>query len=85
MNIVSLALLFRSPRRSPALALVGSALYLPAAVADSTGLFANLQRPLTIAYLEVVEGVVALAVIILALKLRKENPKDELVQETKAS
>jgi hypothetical protein len=77
LNVSSLALLFRNPRRSRVLALIGSALYFPAALADYTGLFANLPRPLGIAYLEVVEGVVALGLIILAVRLRKQNSESQ--------
>jgi hypothetical protein len=83
LNSVSLGFLFRTPRRSPVLAIVGSLLYFPAAIVDSTGLFSSLQRPLGIAYLEAIEGVVALAVIVLAVRLHKEKPEGSTSSGTK--
>jgi hypothetical protein len=75
LNIISLVMIFRTPRRSPVLAALGSALYFPAAIADAGGLFSNSTRPLGIAYVEVIEGVVAFAVIILAIRLNREKPE----------
>ncbi len=85
LNIFSLVWIFRSPRRSPLLAFIGSALYFPASIADSSGLFSTIQRPLGIAYLEAIEGVVALALIILAVRVSKENPKGQASSATIAS
>ena len=85
LNIISLVMIFRTPRRSPVLAAIGSTLYFPAAIADAGGLFSSSTRPLGIAYVEVIEGVVAFAVIILAVRLSREKPESQTGSATTAS
>ena len=85
LNIISLVMIFRTPRRSPVLAAIGSVLYFPAAIADAGGFFSSSTRPLGIAYVEVIEGVVAFAVIILAIRLNREKPESQTGSATTAS
>ena len=75
LNAAALILIFRNPRRSPVLSIVGSILYFPVAITDQAGLFSSLRPPLGIDYLEAIEGFVAIAVIFLAVRARREKPR----------
>jgi len=45
--------------------MIGSVLYFPAAIADRTGQFSTLTPPTGITYVEVIEAIVAIAIIIM--------------------
>lgn len=71
---VSIWQLFGSPRRASVFAIVGAILYLPAFVADETGLFSMLRAPGAIAGLEAIQVLVAIIVIVFAVRVRSESP-----------
>ncbi|MDV3293573.1 MAG: hypothetical protein LYZ70_04825 [Nitrososphaerales archaeon] len=71
---VSIWQLFSSPRRASGFAIVGAIFYFPAFFADETGLFSMLRPPDAIAGLEAVQAVVAIIVIVLAVRARSESP-----------
>ena len=69
----SMILLFTRPRLSPILTIIGALLYLPAFLAEQTGLFSSLTPPLGIQIVEIVQALIALISIILALTLRRSQ------------
>ena len=69
----SIILLFTRPRLSPMVAIIGALLYLPAFLAEQTGLFSSFRPPLGIQLVEIVQAFVALISIILALRVRAAN------------
>ncbi len=71
--VVSLALLSYRPRRVPILAVIGGILYFPAFLTDQTGVFSTLRPPAGIAALEVVQALVAIVIIVFALRARGEK------------
>jgi len=74
LNVISLILTLRHYNRSPIFGIVGSILYFPAAVADQTGQFSTLSPPAGITYVEVIEAIVAIGIIILGARvLRKKQ------------
>jgi len=72
LNVICLALLLKRYNRAPIFGIIGSLLYFPAATADQTGQFSSLSPPSAITYVELVEAIVAIAIIAMgALLLRK--------------
>lgn len=63
LALFALNLLYRKSSRAAAVAIVAAVLYFPAAIADQTGLFSSLRPPTPIAVIELVQAVVAVAVI----------------------
>src|SRR5487761_511353 len=63
LALFALNLLYRKSSRAAAVAIVAAVLYFPAAIADQTGLFSSLRPPPPIAVIELVQAVVAVAVI----------------------
>jgi hypothetical protein len=63
LGIIAFVLLFRRSSRSSVFAIVAAVLYFPAALSELTGLFSSLKAPAAIAWLELVQSVVALTVI----------------------
>jgi hypothetical protein len=69
-------LYIRGSRRSPMIAISAAVLYFPAALAELTGHFSSLRPPTAIAWLELVQAVVAVLVIGLntwALRVRSSD------------
>jgi len=73
LNIACLALTLRRYRRSPVLGIIGSILFFPAMIADQTGQFSSLSPPTGIIYVEIVEAIVAISIIVLGALLFREK------------
>jgi len=73
LNIACLVLTLKRYRRSPALGIIGSILFFPAMIADQTGQFSNLSPPTGIIYVEIVEAIVAVSIIVLGTLLLQEK------------
>ena len=73
LAVGSMILLFTRPRLSPILTIIGALLYLPAFLAEQTGLFSSFKPPLGIQIVEIVQALIALISIILALSLRRSQ------------
>lgn len=71
LSILALVLLLRGSARATIVAVVAAVLYFPAPVAEQLGLFSKFRPPTAIAWLEVVQAIVALLVIGVALWLRR--------------
>ena len=69
LNIACLVLTLKHYRRSPVLGIIGSILFFPAMIADQTGQFSNLSPPTGIIYVEIVEAIVAISIIVLGALL----------------
>jgi hypothetical protein len=77
LNVICLALILRRYKRAPIFGIVGSLLYFPAPIAEATGQFSSLSPPTGIAYLEVIEAVFAIAIIILCGLVLREKPEPQ--------
>jgi hypothetical protein len=75
LNVICLILLLRHYRRAPIFGMIGSLLYFPAAIADQTGQFSSLTPPTGITYVEVIEAIVAIAIIGVAALILREKPE----------
>ena len=75
LNVVCLVLILRDYRRAPIFGVLGSVLYFPAPIAELTGQFSSQKPPTGIAYLEVVEAIVAIAIIIMGVLVLREKPE----------
>jgi len=73
LNIACLILTLRHYKRSPIFGIIGSVLYFPAALADQTGQFSMLSPPAGIAYVEVIEAIVAIGIIILGARILRNK------------
>ncbi|MDV3277273.1 MAG: hypothetical protein LYZ69_02255 [Nitrososphaerales archaeon] len=73
LAVVSLALLFRGHSRWSTFAIIAAILYFPALLVDEAGLLSTMHPPAVIAFLEVVQALVAVAIIILAARARMEK------------
>jgi hypothetical protein len=73
LNVTCLILILRHYKRSPIFGIAGSILYFPAAIADQTGLFSSLSPPAGITYVEVIEAVVAMGIIILGARILRSK------------
>ncbi len=71
--IVSLVLLFRRSSRATTLAIVAAFLYFPAVLAERTDHFSSLRPPTAIEWIELVQVVVALALIGVGVWTRRES------------
>lgn len=63
LAVVALVLLFRRSRQSPRIAIVAALLYIPAPLTELSGHFSSLRPPAAIAWLELVQTVIALMVV----------------------
>ncbi len=70
LAVVSLVLVFRSPRRASLLSMVGAVLYFPAFLIDQAGLFSSLHPPPAIVDVEILQGIIAVLVILVAVGIR---------------
>ncbi len=75
LNVICLVLLIRRYGRAPIFGVIGSLLYFPAAIADQTGQFSTLTPPTGITYVEVIEAIVAIAIIGLGAIVLWEKPE----------
>ncbi len=75
LNVACLVLTLRHYRRSPIFGIIGSILYFPAMIADQTGLFSSLSPPIGIIYVELIEAVVAIGIIVLGTLVLREKPE----------
>ena len=75
LNVISLVLILRRYRRAPIFGMIGSLLYFPAAIADQTGQFSSLTPPTGITYVEIIEAIVAIAIIGLGAIVLREKPE----------
>ena len=75
LNVICLVLLLRRYGRAPIFGVIGSLLYFPAAIADQTGQFSSLSPPTGITYVEVIEAIVAIAIIIIGALVLQEKPE----------
>jgi len=75
LNVICLVLLLRGYGRAPIFGVIGSLLYFPAAIADQTGQFSTLTPPTGITYVEVIEAIVAIAIIGLGAIVLREKPE----------
>lgn len=67
LAVVALILLFRRSRRSPRIAIVAGLLYIPAPLTELSGHFSSLRPPAAIAWLELIQAVIALVVVAVSL------------------
>lgn len=72
LNIVSLILVFSSPRAAAILSIVGSIGYIALGLADQAGLVTPLRAPTAISAVEVVTLLVLLGVIFIASRVYRE-------------
>jgi hypothetical protein len=75
LNIICLILILRNYKRAPIFGILGSLLYFPAPIAEFTGQFSSLKPPLGIAYLEVIEAIIAIAIIGMSALILREKPE----------
>ncbi len=75
LNIIGLILLLRRNWRAPVFSIVGSFLYFPAPIAEATGQFSSLMPPIAIATLEVIEAILAIAIIATGIMVIRERPE----------
>jgi hypothetical protein len=73
LNIICLVLTLKHFKRSPIFGIIGSILFFPAAISDQTGQFSSLSPPTGITYVEIVEAIVAIGIIILGALMLKEK------------
>jgi hypothetical protein len=72
LSIVALILIARGSSRSTIIAVVAAVLYFPAPIAEAAGHFSSLPPPTAIAWLEVLQALVAVVVIVIGgLVLRR--------------
>lgn len=75
LNVACLVLTLRHYKRSPIFGITGSILYFPAAIADQTGQFSSLTPPVGITYVEIIEALVAIGIIVLGILVLREKPE----------
>ncbi|HEV2415511.1 MAG TPA: hypothetical protein VGX27_11930 [Candidatus Dormibacteraeota bacterium] len=73
LSIVALVLLLRGSKRSPVVAIIGAALYVPAFLSEQTGHFSSLRAPAAIEFVEWVQFVVVIIAIGLSLLLLRRR------------
>jgi hypothetical protein len=78
LNIICLILLLRHYRRAPIFGIIGSFLYFPAPIAEATGQFSSLMPPTAIATLEVIEAILAIAIIATGVMVLRERPATQV-------
>lgn len=67
LAVAALILLFRRSRQSPRVAIVAALLYIPAPLTELSGHFSSLRPPAAIAWLELVQAVIAVAVVVVSV------------------
>lgn len=72
LSIVALVLMFRKSALWPMFAIVAGVLYFPAPLAELTGYFSSLRPPNAIAWIELVQTVVAVVVIGVGIWVRQQ-------------
>jgi len=75
LNVICLILTLRHYKRAPIFGVIGSLLHFPAPIAEATGQFSSLKPPLGIAYLEVIEAIIAIAIIFMGVLVLREKPE----------
>jgi hypothetical protein len=75
LNVICLVLILRNYKRAPIFGIIGSLLYFPAPIAELTGQFSSLKPPLGIAYLEVIEVIIAIPIIGMGALILREKPE----------
>jgi len=75
LNVICVVLLLRHYRRAPVFGVIGSLLYFPAPIAELAGQFSSQTPPTAIAYLEVIESIIAISVIVMGALLLREKPE----------
>ena len=78
LNVICLILILRHYKRAPIFGIIGSLLYFPAPIAELTGQFSSLRPPAGIAYLEIIEAIVAIAIIIMGALVLREKPEAQM-------
>ena len=78
LNVICLILLLRNYRRAPIFGVVGSLLYFPAPIAEATAQFSSLSPPTGIAVIEVIEAIIAIAIIITGALVLREKPEAQM-------
>ena len=78
LNAVCLILTIRNYERSPIFGILGSILYFPAVVADQASQFSSLPPPPAITYVEALEALVAIGIIILGALGLQERAKGSM-------
>jgi hypothetical protein len=73
LNVICLVLILRHYKRAPIFGVIGSLLYFPAPIAEATGQFSSFSPPVGIAYLEVIEAIVAIAIIMMGVLVLREK------------
>ena len=73
LNIACFILILRHYKRSPIFGITGSVLYLPAAIADQTGQFSTLSPPSGITFVEIIEAMAAIGIIILGAQILRNK------------
>jgi len=77
LNVICLILILRHYKRAPIFGIIGSLLYFPAPIAEFTGQFSSLRPPLGIAYLEVIEAILAIGIIMMGALVLREKPETQ--------
>lgn len=67
LAVVALIFLFRRSRPSPRIAIAAALLYIPAPLTELSGHFSSLRPPAAIAWLELVQAVIALMVVAVSM------------------
>jgi hypothetical protein len=78
LNVICLTLMLRGYKRAPIFGMIGSLLYFPEPIAELTGQFSSLRPPAGIAYLEVIEAIVAITIIIMGALVLREKPEAQM-------
>lgn len=73
LAIVALVLWFRRSRRTSIVAIIAALLYLPAPLAEVTGNFSVFRPPTAIAWLEALQALVALIVVITGVRTLRDG------------
>jgi hypothetical protein len=72
LDIAAFALVGRNPRLAGSLAAIGPFLFVGPFLGDQVGLFSSLRAPTTVTALELVAFVTQLAILYVAVRLRRE-------------
>jgi hypothetical protein len=75
LDIAAFAILSRNARTAATLAAIGSVLFIPPFVGDQLGLFSTLRPPTQITVVEIAALVTQLAILVVALRLRRETAR----------
>lgn len=77
LNIISLILMLRHNNRAPIFGVIGSILFFPAAIVDQKGKFSALSPPAGITYVEAIEALVAISIILFGARLLQRREMTE--------